>query len=253
MHMDAPYNRESSAYDENQESRSTIRVAPAYITLPKETSSFYSFVKRLFDIVLALIFIPLLSPLLLLVCLLIRVSSPGEAIFKQTRVGQYGKPFQIYKFRTMTVNAPPEMATQKFIDADQYVTRVGKILRRTSLDELPQLINILMGDMSLIGPRPLVPCEKEIHKLRLARNIYSLKPGITGLAQINGRDLVKPEEKVDLDERYLKSFSLHTDVKIFFKTIYVVLSRKGILDGCQRKKEPEINSLDAYRSHVEKL
>lgn len=194
----------------------------------------YQFAKRFFDILLSVICILFLLPLCLLISMLIKFDSSGAVLFKQVRVGQNGKEFIIYKFRTMSENAPAAMATWKLSNADTYITRVGKFLRCTSLDELPQMINVLKGDMSFIGPRPLVLSEEEIHTLRLTRGVYRLKPGITGLAQISGRDYVNPEEKVRLDEEYLHSFSMRTDIRICVKTVFVVFGRKGFCDGDQK-------------------
>lgn len=229
MNANDYYNTQSVAYKVKSSQAGNSFVSAYPISLPAKLG-FYSYVKRFLDFLLALISLPFFIPILLVISLLIKINSPGTALFKQTRIGQNGKLFKIYKFRTMTNNAPPEMATKEFEDASQYITRIGKFLRRTSFDELPQIFNILRGDMSFIGPRPLILSEKEIHSLRLAKGIYTLKPGITGLAQINGRDLVGPKEKVQLDEEYLHSFSFVTDTKIYVKTIYVVLCRKGFCD-----------------------
>lgn len=223
------YSSENSVYLENDSS--ALSQTPNLVIFPPKKRYVYPFIKRFFDIILSAVSIPLLSPLLFTIALFVKISSPGEIIFKQTRMGQYGKTFTLYKFRTMTMDAPPEMATSKFNNANQYISKIGKYLRRTSLDELPQLFNILIGNMALIGPRPLILAEKEIHDLRLSRGVYNLKPGITGLAQISGRDLVKPDEKVGYDEKYLYSFSFITDLKIFFKTVYIVFTHKGIADG----------------------
>lgn len=191
----------------------------------------YTYWKRFMDIFWSIVSIVVLLPFLLLISLLIKITSPGRVIFKQKRMGQYGKIFTILKFRTMKENAPSEMATGKFYNANQYITKLGKYLRRTSLDELPQLFNILTGEMSFIGPRPLVLTEAEIHTLRLSKGVYDLKPGITGLAQISGRDLVTPKEKVEYDAKYLDSFSFGTDIRIFFKTIFAVIKHENVLEG----------------------
>ncbi len=208
----------------------------------------YSFLKRALDLLFSVILIPLLSPIFAVLFLLVKISSPGKAIFKQTRMGRYGRPFTLYKFRTMVEDAPAEMATCDFYASNQYITKVGKILRQTSLDELPQIFNIFFGNMALVGPRPLVLNEAEIHAMRLSKGIYNLKPGITGLAQVSGRDLVRPEEKVGYDEQYLNSFSFVTDIKIFFKTFSVVLGRKNVVEGGELQ-ETTRSDADPYSLH----
>lgn len=187
--------------------------------------------KRFLDIMISLIFLLLLSPLFLLISLFVCIDSRGSAIFSQQRVGRYGKLIKIYKFRTMRPEAPENIATGELEDPHDYITKFGRVLRITSLDELPQLINVLKGDMSIIGPRPLIPQEKEIHKLRLENGVYSLRPGITGLAQINGRDLLSIEDKARFDAMYLKSVSLKTDFFIVIKSIFVVFSHTDFFEG----------------------
>ncbi len=253
MDHSAAYNSDSSAYNDLEKEPSAFSKASSLVILPAKKRYAYAYFKRFFDIIISLILIPLLLPFLLIVSLLVKISSPGKVIFKQKRIGQYGKPFTIYKFRTMKEDAPSETATSAFNDADKYITKIGRFLRRTSIDELPQIFNILLGEMSLIGPRPLVVTEKEIHTLRLARSVYNIKPGVTGLAQISGRDLVKPIQKVEYDEKYLTSLSFSTDIKIFAKTIYIVIARKGNIDGCQIDSVNKIRNVDSYRSHTEKL
>ena len=159
----------------------------------------YSFFKRLLDIVLSLTALIVLAPLLLVLALLVKLDSPGPALFKQKRVGRNEKLFDIYKFRSMYTSAPRDVATSELQNAESHITRVGRVLRKTSLDELPQLFNVLKGEMSLIGPRPLVPNEKDIHELRREKGAYRVRPGITGWAQVNGRDCVLPVDKARLD------------------------------------------------------
>lgn len=248
MKNNTAYNTDDLIYDEVNKTRSANANAPIYVLFSPKKRFAYAFFKRLFDIILVSIFIPLISPLLLIVSLLVKISSPGKIIFKQTRMGQYGRPFTLYKFRTMAQDAPPDMATSEFRDANRYISKIGKYLRKTSLDELPQLFNILIGNMALIGPRPLVLKESEIHALRLSKGIYNLKPGITGLAQVSGRDLVRPEEKVGYDEEYLNSFSFATDIKIFFKTLHVVFIRKNVVEGSDLY-EIQLNDADPYFLH----
>lgn len=201
----------------------------------------YKAIKRGLDFIcatLALIFgfIPML-----LLSLAIIAESKGPAVFRQKRIGLDGKEFTCYKFRSMKLDAP-SCATAELDNPDLYITKIGKIMRKTSLDELPQLINIIKGDMSFIGPRPLIPEESYIHEKRLDTGVYSLRPGISGYAQINGRDLVSPDEKVFLDTVYLNNFSFMTDVKIFFATILSVLKSDGIVDGKVEEEEKTANT-----------
>ncbi|HCC35828.1 MAG TPA: sugar transferase [Ruminococcaceae bacterium] len=191
----------------------------------------YSFIKRAADVVLSVALLLLLSPLLLLVCCVIKLTSCGPVIFKQRRVGKNSRSFTVYKFRTMLVTAPKNVATQDLCDPDSHLTCVGKLLRRTSIDELPQIFNVLLGDMSFIGPRPLILAETKMHKMREEFGVYTVRPGMTGLAQINGRDNVTDEQKLEFDCRYLRKFGLWQDLYILVKSLRVVLSRKDIAEG----------------------
>lgn len=191
----------------------------------------YAIIKRGLDFFVSLVALLLLLPLFLLLALIIKLTSTGSIIFSQKRVGQYGKVISIYKFRTMSSKAPNSKATSDFSDAPEYITKFGKFLRATSLDELPQLFNVLKGDMSIIGPRPLILDEIFVHKLRKENDVYLIKPGITGLAQVNGRDFLNAEDKVNFDTQYLHNMSLCLDLKIFIKSIIVVFKRQGSLDA----------------------
>lgn len=191
----------------------------------------YNSVKRIFDFLLALFaLIPAGIPMAF-IALLIKLTSRGPALFRQIRIGKNGVKFYCYKFRSMYIDAPASCATSELSCADSYITPIGAILRKTSLDELPQLINILKGEMSFIGPRPLIPEEEYIHSERKRLGVYNLRPGISGLAQINGRDLVRPAEKVRLDFEYLTDFGFKEDVKILFRTVYNVIGAKDIHEG----------------------
>ncbi len=159
----------------------------------------YRYVKRGSDIVFSVVLMMVLSPLLLTVMLVLAVTTHGKPIFKQQRAGKSGKPFYIYKFRTMQMDAPPHMPTSDFDDANRYITRFGHFLRRTSIDELPQLWNVLKGDMSFIGPRPVILAEVELLRQRQKRGADKVLPGITGIAQLHGRDLVDLEHKARYD------------------------------------------------------
>lgn len=196
----------------------------------------YLNVKRALDFLCSSAALILLSPLLLLIAIAIKIDSPNESvIFKQVRVGQYGKPFMLYKFRSMK-QGTPELGTSEFANAEQYITKIGKILRKTSLDELPQLWCVICGHMSLVGPRPLLKREEEVHYLRNYYGIYQLKPGITGLAQISGRDEVTDYEKVGYDREYIRKFSFVEDVSIIWRTIVKVLKREGVVEGMEKQK-----------------
>lgn len=192
----------------------------------------YLHFKRLTDVVLsALALLILLIPLIAIIFVQ-KISSPHEpAIFRQKRVGRCGKVFTMYKFRTMKTTAPKYAATKEFEDAEQYISRLGHILRSTSVDELPQLFNVLKGDMSLIGPRPLIPQEDEVHYLRAYYGIDQLRPGITGWAQVNGRDLLDDYDKVFYDREYLKHVSVGFDTKVFWWSVLKVMKRTDIREG----------------------
>ncbi|MBQ6421088.1 MAG: sugar transferase [Clostridia bacterium] len=193
----------------------------------KKTDAYLTWKHRL-DIVFAFLALCALAPFMLLLVLLIRLDSRGPAIFTQMRVGQNEKLFPCYKFRTMLKDSPHHLASADFSEAQNYITRVGKLLRKTSLDELPQLINILRGEMSFIGPRPLIPEETQVHELRRKYGVYALRPGISGYAQVNGRDFVSDEEKARLDDYYLNHLSLRLDVKVLVDTVVNVIRKKDI-------------------------
>lgn len=183
--------------------------------------------KRFFDFVLALVMLIVLSPLLLIIHISITATSPGPALFKQLRMGKGNKEFYIYKFRTMKMNTP-NIATINFHDVDQYITGIGKLLRKTSLDELPQLYNILNGTMSFVGPRPVIIEENDVIKMRTLYGVYKLTPGLTGWAQINGRDNLCCEEKVKLDYEYSQNQSMLMDIKIILLTFIKVFKQSDI-------------------------
>lgn len=191
----------------------------------------YRFIKRALDILCSLAALVLLLPVLLVLLVLIPLDSPGAPIFRQTRLGRGGKPFHIYKLRTMNLSAPHDVATADLSNAENHITRLGRVLRRTSLDELPQLFNILRGDMSLIGPRPLVPNEKDIHELRFACGAYDVRPGLTGWAQVNGRDCVLPEDKARFDGEYARDMNLCLDLKILVFSFFCVVTARGVREG----------------------
>jgi O-antigen biosynthesis protein WbqP len=185
------------------------------------------FMKRIFDLIMALVLMLILAPLLLLVVLAIRLTSVGPVLFRTRRVGKNSRFFTMYKFRTMRVDTP-QVATHLLKKPDQFITPVGGFLRQTSLDELPQLINVLRGDMSLVGPRPALFNQDDLISLRTARGVNELTPGITGWAQVNGRDSLPIAEKVQLDEWYLKNRSFWLDLKVVGMTVVKVLRKDGV-------------------------
>ncbi|NLB37469.1 MAG: sugar transferase [Clostridiales bacterium] len=193
--------------------------------------------KRLFDICLGLLSLIIFSPVLLIVALIVIIDDGFPIVFKQERVGKDNKLFKIRKFRTMK-NGTRNTATHDLTEAQEQITRSGRYLRRTSIDELPQLLNILDGTMSFVGPRPLIIDEKEIRELRIKNAIYSVRPGITGWAQINGRDNLSIEQKVELDREYIEKQSLLFDIKILFKTIFVVFKKENITEGGEGEVNP---------------
>ena len=177
--------------------------------------------KAFFDIAVSTILFILLLPLLLLISVLIKLDSKGPVLFRQTRTGKYGKPFTLYKFRTMSADND----VHDFTKHDQH-TKIGKILRKTSLDELPQLLNMMKGEMSFIGPRPWITDYYE-NMTETQRHRYCVRPGLTGLAQVNGRNAITIFDKINYDLTYIKNYSLRQDIKIVFLTIKAVFGCKG--------------------------
>ena len=191
----------------------------------------YPACKRGLDIVLAAAGMLLTSPLFFLIAFGIRVTSPGSVFFCQVRMGRALEPFLLYKFRTMSRRAPRDTATAALHGSGKYITRFGAFLRKTSLDELPQLWNVLRGDMSLIGPRPVVLGETELIARRVACGAYGVRPGMSGLSQVRGRDLLSNEEKATLDGAYARRLSLWRDAWLLIVTAFCVLSRRGVREG----------------------
>ena len=180
-------------------------------------------IKRLLDILLSACGILCLSWLLLLLTIAIKLDSPGPVFFRQKRVGIGKRHFQILKFRTMRIDTPHDMPTHLLHDPEQYITRMGRFLRKTSLDELPQLWNILVGDMAVIGPRPALWNQYDLLAERDKYGANDVRPGLTGWAQIHGRDELEIAEKAKLDGWYVEHISFGLDVKCFFGTITAVL------------------------------
>ncbi len=186
--------------------------------------------KRIFDFIMSLLAIICLSPIVIIVSLIIKFTSEGPILFKQRRIGKDNKEFNIYKFRTMRVDTP-NVATHLLENPEQYITAIGKFMRKTSLDELPQLFNILKGEMSIVGPRPALYNQLDLRDMRTKVGVHKLVPGLTGWAQINGRDEIPLDLKVSLDKEYLDRKSLWLDIKIIFLTIVKVLKSDGVQEG----------------------
>lgn len=192
------------------------------------------YIKNLLDFLLSLLMLIILSPIFLIIGIISKIEEPkGTIFFKQYRAGVDNKPFLCYKFRSMKMDAPKNSSTWELENPDQFITPLGKFLRKTSLDELPQLINIFKGDMSFIGPRPVILKEKELLDLRAANGATKAKPGITGLSQISGRDNLSPALKAETDGIYAENITFIKDLKIFLKTIPKVLRGEGVTEGKQ--------------------
>ena len=192
-------------------------------------------VKRIFDIVGSLTALIALSPLFLVICIANLLTPNTSVFFSHERRGRKGKPFKIYKFQTMK-NSTPHVATCDLENPEQYITPVGKFLRKTSLDELPQLWNILKGDMSFVGPRPLISSEMRAHRLRLEYGVYRFRPGLTGLAQINGRDEISLMKKMKYDKLYCDNWSLKLDFVILLRSVKVALKQEGYQEGAIHRR-----------------
>lgn len=182
--------------------------------------------KRLTDFALSLAALMALAPVMLVCALAIKLDSPGPVIFRQRRIGRFGKHFEIYKFRTMRIGTP-DLSTEEMAKLPSPVTSVGRILRKTSLDELPQLLNVLKGEMSIVGPRPALYNQTELTAMRQSRGVLRFPPGVTGWAQVNGRDELADAVKVDLDTWYCDNYYYMLDWQIIFATFTAIVSRRG--------------------------
>lgn len=191
----------------------------------------YRYVKRGMDFVLALVGLVILSPLFLLLILAIKVDSRGPVLFRQKRVGIHKTYFHILKFRTMRTDTPKDMPTHLLKNPEQYITRVGKFLRKTSLDELPQIINILKGDMAVVGPRPALWNQYDLIEERDKYGANDVRPGLTGWAQINGRDELEIPVKARFDGEYVEKMGFLMDCRCFFGTFLSVLRGDGVVEG----------------------
>lgn len=198
--------------------------------------------KRVLDFILSLVGLVILSPVLLIIALIIKLTSPGPVFFKQKRVGKNKTYFNILKFRTMRTDTPKDTPTHLLANPDQYITPIGKVLRKTSLDELPQIINILKGDMSIIGPRPALWNQYDLIEERDRYGANDILPGLTGWAQINGRDELEIDVKARLDGEYLERMSFLFDCKCFFGTITSVLKHEGVVEGGTGELKKEVQS-----------
>ena len=202
-----------------------------------EKRTLYIKIKRIIDFILSLIGLGVLLPILLIVMIAIKIDSPGPILFKQKRVGINKTHFDILKFRTMKSDTPKDVPTHMLAKPEQYITKVGKLLRKTSLDELPQLINILKGDMSIVGPRPALWNQDDLIAERDKYGANSVRPGLTGWAQVNGRDELEIEEKVEFDKEYLDNRSIIFDIKIVFITLFKVFKGEGVVEGSKAKDD----------------
>lgn len=191
----------------------------------------YRKLKRLLDLILSLLGLIILSPIFLILIVLIKIDSKGPVFFKQKRVGINKTHFNILKFRTMNIDTPKDTPTHLLENPDQYITRMGKFLRKTSLDELPQIWNIVVGEMSIIGPRPALWNQYDLIDERDKYGANNVLPGLTGWAQINGRDELPIDVKAKLDGEYVQNMSFSMDVKCFFGTIVSVFKRDGVVEG----------------------
>lgn len=193
--------------------------------------------KRIIDFILSLIGLVVLSPLLIFLAIWIKVDSKGPIFFKQKRIGKDKGLFDIYKFRTMLAETPSDMPTHLLNDPDAFITKSGKFLRKTSLDEIPQMINIIKGEMSIIGPRPALWNQEDLIAERDKYHANEIKPGLTGWAQINGRDELPIDVKAKLDGQYVEQMGFTMDIKCFFGTIISVFKSDGIVEGGTRTVE----------------
>ena len=191
----------------------------------------YKFFKRTLDIVLSFLGMIVLSPFFLLLVLAIKLDSKGPVLFKQKRVGLHKKHFYILKFRTMRIDTPKDTPTHLLENPEQWITKVGKFLRKTSLDELPQIWNIFVGDMSIIGPRPALWNQYDLIEERDRYGANDVLPGLTGWAQIHGRDELPIAKKAELDGYYIQHLSFGLDVRCFFGTIKSVAKSEGVVEG----------------------
>lgn len=221
--MDGVGGRETAEAEWADKSRRTVKCGRGRLM--------YRYIKRGIDIVLSSVGLVILSPLFLLLIAAIKMDSRGPVLFRQKRVGIHKTHFNILKFRTMRTDTPKDMPTHLLKDPEQYITRVGKILRKTSLDELPQIINILKGDMAVVGPRPALWNQYDLIEERDKYGANDVRPGLTGWAQINGRDELEIPVKAKYDGEYVKKMGFIMDTRCFFGTFLSVLRAEGVVEG----------------------
>lgn len=199
----------------------------------KTSQKMYRFVKAIMDFLIALFALIVLFPLFIIVAVAIKIDSPGPVFFAQKRVGKNGKLFNCVKFRSMSIDARPDVAGYEYENVSSYVTKTGAFIRKFSIDELPQFFNMLTFKMSLIGFRPSQENETELNTARESYEMYQIRPGISGWAQVNGRDVLaaNPKKKAEYDAYYLEHFSLWLDIKIFFMTIVRVFKSDDVVEG----------------------
>jgi len=191
----------------------------------------YLYIKRVLDLIISITALLVFWPVFLMIAILIKITSPGKVFFKQKRVGRGKKLFEIYKFRTMRSDTPKDIPTHLMTNPEAYITPIGRFLRKTSLDEIPQIFNIIKGEMSIVGPRPALWNQDDLIAERDKYGANDLTPGLTGWAQINGRDELPIPVKAKLDGQYVQKISFLFDCKCFFGTIVKVLKRDGVVEG----------------------
>lgn len=187
--------------------------------------------KRIIDLIISIIGLIILSPLFLLLIIWIKLDSKGPVLFKQKRVGIHKTHFNILKFRTMKIDTPKDTPTHLLQNPEQYITKAGKFLRKTSLDELPQIINIIKGDMAIVGPRPALWNQYDLIEERDKYGANDIRPGLTGWAQVNGRDELEIPVKAALDGEYVRKMGFAMDIKCIFKTVIQIFTHEGVVEG----------------------
>ena len=203
------------------------------------------FFKRFLDTCVAIILVILLSWLFIIVAILVKLTSKGPIFFKQKRFGLNSKPFTLYKFRSMT-NGAPVKANSEFDDITSYITTFGMFIRKTSIDELPQLLNVIKGDMSFIGPRPLAKTDEKVLELRRENGADQVRPGISGLAQVNGRNNITDQDKASYDAKYANYINFKLDLLLIFETILSVIKREGVFKSAEN---PDLSDEEEVVKH----
>lgn len=216
----------------------------SYVSAPSGKKRVFAAFKRLFDICVSLSMMIVLLPVCLVVAVIVAIDTKSTPLFIQTRVGRGNRPFRMLKFRTMSPKTPQNVATYLLKDVDRYISKTGRLVRKLSLDELPQLWNIFKGDMSFVGPRPVVLTETELLALRTSNGASEVRPGLTGWAQVNGRDEVGIHEKAALDGYYANNISFKMDVRVLFTTVGYVLHSRGVAEGANPQIASETYWMD---------